>query len=117
MDQYPASAERTIMSVTNTTTATIDAALDSDAGAGTYYVISDPVDIEVSSMHSAFLALCELEFSLLSDRNAQDISRREMRYRDRLRIAMAADSRNMSMGNANVGSEEYYARYGDVTVR
>ena len=78
--------ERSLATVTDTTTATLDSAATQDS-ASLHYRISDPIDIDPSA-HNAFLRLCEA--NLADVRNVERKSSLRKRSDDALLDAMAA---------------------------
>ena len=96
---YPYAYQRVISAVGGTIALTIDAAFDaSQALSGEKYVISDPVDIDTSSMLNWFYRNCEFHYSRLNSREDRD--EREAAAQRALSLARAADGRTLERSSA-----------------
>jgi hypothetical protein len=83
-------AQRTIVKVNSSTSITVDASIDTTY-TGVMYTISDPIDLETTSMMTAFFRLVELELARLLTR--QDVPQREQSWVLSLRGAMENDQK------------------------
>lgn len=86
----PYVAQRTIVKVNSATSITVDASIDTTY-TGVMYTISDPIDLEATSMMTAFFRLVELELARLLTR--ADVPVREQSWVMALRAAMENDQR------------------------
>ena len=86
----PYVAQRTIVKVNSATSITVDASIDTTY-TGVMYTISDPIDLETTSMMTAFFRLVELELARLLTR--QDVPQREQSWLMALRGAMENDQK------------------------
>lgn len=89
----PAREELQIRSVTSATALTLESAAV-NAATSVKYVISDPVDIDLS-MQTAFLRCCEKHFEIR--KGGKDVAMRDRLYSDALRLAAGADSRHFEV--------------------
>lgn len=85
----PYETQRTIMSVTSATAATLD--VTPGTVSSTKYTISDPVDIEQDAMLTAFKRLCETNYARYTSK--EDRHERSAVYQQALRTAAEADQR------------------------
>lgn len=86
----PYVAQRKVVKVNSSTSITVDASVDTTY-TGVMYTISDPIDLESTSMMTAFFRLAELELARLLTRN--DVPVREQTWALSVRAAMENDQR------------------------
>lgn len=97
----PPASEFIITSVTNTTTAVLNQAASS-AITAKKFTISSHLQLNTEAMRELFGRMCEYQYNILSraDMNVVNFSRGLML--DALRLAMAADARNMDSQRAKI---------------
>lgn len=97
----PATVERTITAVDSATSLTVDEAMPETITAA-HYLISDPIDIEVSSMYEYFCRECEKQWRLVARSKATPEERDA--YELAWQQAREADNRDQSRAAAWRGS-------------
>ncbi len=88
----PFDQERIITSVSGITAAVVDRNWDTTRSTGVKYRISDPIDIELGGMTTAFLRICEQQVAVL--RRLEDLEKIARLAQDAIERAMEADSRS-----------------------
>lgn len=86
------SSQRIITGWTNSGSLLIDSALSTDLSTATTYEISDPIDLEATSMYTAFLRRAEWEVAQMFNR--EDVQIAYGKYQQAERLAFEADSRS-----------------------
>lgn len=97
---YPAFVERTIMSVSSTTSLTVDATVP-DAYTSVKYVITDPIDIDKQTMLGAYKRTCEKLIE--HQRQGNNYKSVVEAWKMELLEAMAADKRYIGTSYAGEG--------------
>jgi hypothetical protein len=105
----PAAVERIVTAVSSGTALTVDDAVG-DTYSSTRYVISDPVDVETTSMLTALLRGAEMQTGYA--RNREDYRKFETAYREALVRAREADARSFREDAAG-GRRVFPARLAD----
>lgn len=106
----PFTIERTVMSVTDATTITVDRVVN-DSLSGVKYLISDPLDLEPGVMTNAFLRCCENQMAMI--RRLEDRGEIMQLWKMALIEAREHDSRAREMRSVG-GTIGFYNRLADM---
>jgi len=104
----PYDEQRVIQSVTSGTELYVDQAFTNTVS-GAKYSICSPVDLDVYSMATLFLKMCEYTFARMTMRDDADL--RKQRVIQQLRVAIAADNKRTTIGESD---QVYYDSLADL---
>lgn len=92
--------EQIVSEVSSATVAVLDSAVSSDV-TGKAFTLSPRVDVEPAAMWDAYLALAEFEYCDLSRADERVRNAANLRFQQRLREAIIADSRHIKLDEYN----------------